>query len=234
MTSASTQLVDQLKLARAPVAIAFCNDVPAGMKKVDSPALSGCTYWKYATEGRSFYTEASDHFGCPVGSYTHGIDLPPEKQQELQGLIGTMVELTYIDPAEIPDIPRRTDAFRYAVYAPLADAEFEPDVVMISGNARQMMILAEAAHAAGVDCQTSMVGRPTCAAIPAVMQSGRTAANLGCIGNRVYTDLPDDELYFAVSGAALRKLLPKLTAIAKANTELEKFHKSRFNTNPTR
>jgi hypothetical protein len=24
-----------------------------------------------------FYTEAADHYNCPVGSYTHGIALPP-------------------------------------------------------------------------------------------------------------------------------------------------------------
>jgi len=227
MNTTASQLVEQLRLSRQPVAIAFRDQAPAGMPHIEAPALSGCTYWKYAAEGRSFYTEAADHFGCPVGSYTHGIDLPPEKQQELQGLIGTMVELTYIDPAEIPGIPRRTQTFQYALYAPWDDAAFEPDVVLVSGNAKQMMLLAEAAHAAGVDCETSMVGRPTCAAIPAVMSSGRTATNLGCIGNRVYTELPDDELYFAISGSAIEKLLQKLTGIAKANQELERFHRSR-------
>jgi len=227
MNTLASQLIQQLKLSRAPVAIAFRDQAPASMSRIDAAALSGCTYWKYAAEGRSFYTEAVDHFGCPVGSYTHGIDLPPEKQQELQGLISTMVELTYIDPAEIPGIPRRTQPFRYALYAPWADADFQPDVVLIAGTARQVMLLAEAAHASGVDCETSMVGRPTCAAIPAVMSSQRTATNLGCIGNRVYTDLPDDELYFAISGAAIDKLLQKLSGITKANTELERFHRSR-------
>ena len=227
MNAAALQLAAQLDLVRPPVAIAFRDAAPVGMQRVDAPALSGCTYWKYAAEGRAFYTEAADHFGCPVGSYTHGIDLPPEKQQELQTLIGTMVGLSYIDPAEIPEIPRRSQAFRYAVYAPWSDADFEPDVVLIAGTARQLMLLAEAAHAAGVDCQTSMVGRPTCAAIPAVMESGRTATNLGCIGNRVYTDLPDDELYFAISARALDRLLDKLTGIVNANEQLELFHRSR-------
>ena len=37
-------------------------------------------------------------------------------------------------------------------------------IVLVSGNAKQMMLLAEAAHAAGLDCDSSMVGRPTCAA----------------------------------------------------------------------
>jgi uncharacterized protein (DUF169 family) len=72
-----------------------------------------------------------------------------------------------------------------------------------------------------------MVGRPTCAAIPEVMKSGRTATNLGCIGNRVYTELPDDELYFAIPGPQLSGVLEKLEIIVRANCELEQFHMAR-------
>src|SRR5207244_13285531 len=113
----------------------------------------------------------------PIGSYTHGINLPPEKSKELEGLIGTMVELKYIDPSEVAGIPRRQQPFGVALYAPLPDAPFEPDVVMVCGKPRQMMLLADAAQAAGVAADSSMVGRPACAGIPAVMQSGRAAAN---------------------------------------------------------
>jgi uncharacterized protein (DUF169 family) len=72
-----------------------------------------------------------------------------------------------------------------------------------------------------------MVGRPTCAAIPEVMRSGRTATNLGCIGNRVYTELPDDELYFAIAGKQVDAVVEKLDKIVAANRELEKFHLAR-------
>ena len=37
-----------------------------------------------------------------------------------------------------------------AAYAPLDDATFKPDVVIIRGNARQMMLISEAARSAGV------------------------------------------------------------------------------------
>ena len=83
------------------------------------------------------------------------------------------------------------------------------------------------ARASRFDGDSSMVGRPTCAAIPAVMQSGRTATNLGCIGNRVYTELPDDELYFAIAGLQLEPIVEKLVTITHANDELEKFHRGR-------
>ena len=90
------------------------------------------------------------------------------------------------------------------------------------------MLLAEAARSAGIACDSSMVGRPTCAAIPAVMQSGRSATNLGCIGNRVYTEIGDDELYFIVNGAKLDQVVDRLVVIVNANNELEKFHRARL------
>ena len=78
---------------------------------------------------------------------------------------------------------------------------------------------------AGLTSDASLVGRPTCAAIPAVMQTGRTATNLGCIGNRVYTELDDDELYFFIPGSQLDTVVDKLSTIVHANSELESFHR---------
>lgn len=225
--SSATTLIESLGLDQSPVAIAFRESAPEGIARIESAAPAGCTYWKYAAQGQTFYSEAADHYGCPIGSHTHGIELPDEQAKELDGLIGTMVSLSYIDPDEVAGIPRRTEPFGVAIYAPLADADFEPDVVLITGTAKQLMLLAEAAHAAGVGNEPSAVGRPTCAAIPAVMQSGLTATNFGCIGNRVYTELADDDLYFLIAGAKLDAVVGKLTTIVHANRELEKFHRER-------
>lgn len=225
---ATTGFTELLGLSRQPAAIAFLKSAPAGTPRIDSVAPAGCTYWKLASEGQSFYTEASDHFGCPIGSYTHGIDLPEAQSKELEGVIGTMVQLEYLDPAEVAGIPRREAAFGVVAYAPLPDATFEPDVILVSGNARQMMMLAEAAHSAGVACETKMVGRPTCAAIPEVMKTGLSATNLGCVGNRVYTELQDDELYFVFAGHQSEKIADRLTAIINANEKLEEYHRAKL------
>ncbi|MFP6765198.1 MAG: DUF169 domain-containing protein [Planctomycetaceae bacterium] len=225
---AATGLVELLGLTRQPVAIVFQDSAPDGTPRIDSAAPSSCTYWKLAADGQSFFTAAEDHFGCPIGSYTHGIDLPEAQGKELEGVISTMVELEYLGPGEVPEIPRREDHFGVVVYAPLAGATFDPDVILVTGSVRQMMTLAEAAHAAGVSCQTTMVGRPTCAAIPEVMKTGLSATNLGCIGNRVYTELKDEELYFLFAGPHLEKIADRLTAIVHANETLEEYHRSKL------
>ena len=48
-----------------------------------------------------------------------------------------------------------------------------PDVVLVHGNARQLMLLAEAAQAAGVAGGGAAMGRPTCAVLPEAINSAR-------------------------------------------------------------
>jgi uncharacterized protein (DUF169 family) len=223
-------MVELLGLAAPPVAVTFRDAPPAGMERVPRAAPSGCTYWQQAAAGSAFYTEAADHANCPVGAHTHGVALSPAQQQELQGLIGTMVSLEYLDMAEVAGIPTRQAPFGVAVYSPLDQAVDDPDVVLVRGSARQVMLLAEAANAAGVGPESPLMGRPTCAAIPAAQQSGRAVASLACIGNRVYTGLADGELYFAIPGQHVAAVVEKLATIVHANQALEQFHRERMET----
>jgi uncharacterized protein (DUF169 family) len=128
---------------------------------------------------------------------------------------------------EIPSIPRRQGPFGIALYAPLARAPFEPDVVLVRGTVKQLMLLAEAAQASGVAGGGATMGRPTCAVLPEALQSGRAATSFGCIGNRVYTGLGDDEGYYAIPGSKVEDVVGKLAVIVEANRQLEAFHKSR-------
>lgn len=63
-------------------------------------------------------------------------------------------------------------------------------------------------------------------AIPAAMSRGM-ATSAGCIGNRVYTGLGDDELYSAVPGPALEKVAEALQTIVSANLALADYHRGR-------
>jgi len=102
--------------------------------------------------------------------------------------------------------------------------------VLIRGTVRQLMLLAEAAQAAGIAGRSATMGRPTCAVLPETLQSGHTASSFGCIGNRVYTGLGDDEGYYAIPGARLADVVEKLSIITEANRQLEKFHRARAGT----
>ncbi|MDP1767515.1 MAG: DUF169 domain-containing protein [Nitrospirota bacterium] len=225
-----TKIQELLGLKRSPVAIAFRDTAPADIPRVTATAPAGCGYWKLAAEGQTFYTEASDHYTCPVGAHTHGVDLPPQVATELNGLVETMVGLEYLTMADIPTIPRRQEPFRVALYAPMTQATFTPDLVLIRGTVRQLMLLAEAAQSAGIAGGSATMGRPTCAIIPETLQSEQTASSFGCIGNRVYTGLGDDEGYYTIPGAKLVDVVDKLSIIAEANRQLEAFHRRRAGT----
>jgi uncharacterized protein (DUF169 family) len=221
------RLADLLRLQTAPVAISFVDSPPQGVRRVAASEPASCGYWRRAAEGEIFYTTADDHKRCPIGAHTHNAPLEPHERDELMGLVKTMVGLEYLAMEEVAQIPTRKDPLRVAVYAPLEDAPVAPDVVLVRGNARQLMLLAESAQAAGVAGVRPTMGRPTCAVIPATTESARTSASFGCVGNRVYTGASDDEGYFAIPGNALSAVEEKLAIIVRANAELEKFHRAR-------
>lgn len=226
-TPLARQLEGLLGLTTPALAIAFREAAPPGVPRVTKSGPASCSYWPLALSGSVFYTEAEDHFGCAVGAHTHGVTLPPGRASELDEMIRTMVGLEYVAAEEVAHIPTRRERFGVAVYAPLAQTPVDPDVVMVRGKARQIMLLAEAAQAAGIAAEGSVMGRPACALLPATLGTGRAHTSLGCIGNRVYTGLLDEELYYALPGAKLADVVGKLAKIMAANRALEKFHLER-------
>jgi uncharacterized protein (DUF169 family) len=223
-----TLLEALLGLTSPPVAVAFTDHPPQGVARVAATEPAGCGYWRRAAAGDVFYTVADDHKRCPVGAHTHNVPLSEAEQQELMGLVGTMVGLEYIRMEEVPSIPTRKTPLRTATYAPLGKAPVAPDVVLVRGNARQLMLLAEAAQLAGIAGKGATMGRPTCAVLPEAINTAETAASFGCVGNRVYTGAGENDAYFAIPGDKLRLLEEKLATIVRANEELRKFHRARF------
>ena len=230
LAATDTRLRALLPLERAPVAVSFCGEAPAGVPPFRGQTPSGCTFWRLAAErpaGRSAFTTAPpDHHGCPIGSYTHGLDLPPERAGELTDMLGLMDRIGYVSPEEVPGIPRWPRASAAVVYAQLADAPVAPDAVIFALRPRAAMLLDEAARRAGVSAGLEPLPRPTCMAIPAAAQRG-TTLSLGCIGNRVYTELDDGLLYMVVRGSDLDPLVTALETISAANRQLEEFHRTR-------
>ncbi len=222
-----SRLQTLLDLASPPIAISFLDHAPEGVAHVAKAEPAGCGYWRRAAAGEVFYTDANDHLNCPVGAHTHNVPMSGEKQKELEGLVGVMVGLEYLTMADIPKIPQRKTPFQFAVYAPLDQAPVAADVVLVRGDVRQLMLLAEAAQAAGVGAGGPTLGRPTCAVLPETLNSERTSSSFGCVGNRVYTGAGDNEGYFAIPGAQLAAVEAKLETIINANRELKLFHQAR-------
>jgi len=220
------RLVETLGLEHRPVAVSFADAPPAGVAKFTGSMPSGCSFWPLAMRGRTFYTVPSDHYNCAIGSHTHNIPLPSERAQELPQTLSFMAGLGYVKMEEIPDIPRLPQTPGAVVYAPLADTPGDPDVVLFVGRPGRLMLLQEAALRAGVAARMPFLARPTCMALPAALAGGAVAST-GCIGNRVYTELSDDDLYVAVPGRELTRVVDEVATIAHANTALGDYHRQR-------
>jgi len=216
-----------LGLTSEPIAISFQSSTPKGVPRVTAPAISGCEYWKLAAKGYRFHTTPEDHGNCPIGAVTHGVTLSAEQRQQLEEMLSLMTSLSYLKPEEVNHIPSLDKPFKFAVYLPISEAEETSDVILIRGTPRQIMLLIEAANACNGFASDPVMGRPTCALIPIVLRSGKCATNFGCIGNRVYTKLSDDEMYFAAPGLLFSQLLIHLRTIVAANRRLEAFHADR-------
>lgn len=225
-SSVETKISKSLDLKKRPVAVKFMEIPPKDVAKFEGAEPSDCSFWRIAAAGKTFYTVPSDHYNCAVGSHTHNIPLPPERAKELEQTLSFMTDIGYIKMEEVPGIPQLAMMPGAVVYSPLGDTPVDPDVVIFAGPAAQIMLLQEAVHRAGRTAQFPMLGRPTCMAIPTAMAKGAVASS-GCMGNRVYTDLADGELYSMVPGKDLERIADELDTIASANAKLHEYHRSR-------
>jgi uncharacterized protein (DUF169 family) len=215
-----------LNSERKPVAITFLDAAPAGFEKFDGSEPSGCSFWRLAAQGRTFYTVPANHFNCAVGAYTHNIALSAEREKETEQTLKMMFDLGYVKPEEVPQIPRLAKTPAAVLYTNLADSQAQPDVVLFALKPSAAMLLQEAAGRAGVGSGAPALGRPTCMALPAALRHG-AITSLGCMGNRVYTGLGEDEMYIVLPGKDLPQVVEALKTIASANTALRDYAKGR-------
>jgi uncharacterized protein (DUF169 family) len=218
-------LTDTLQLTRRPVAVAFLDEPPAGVPRLAGSQPSGCTFWSLAAGGQVFYTAPEDHYNCPIGSYTHHIDLPADRAHELPDTLSLMSELGYIRMAEVPGVPRLEKTPAATVYSPLGETPTAPAAVIVTGTPGGLMLLHEAGARIGIS-STSLLGRPTCMAIPAALSSG-IASSLGCVGNRIYTGLEDEEFYSVIRADKLAAIAGAMATITAANVMLTQYHRER-------
>lgn len=219
-------LTVSLDLRPPPVSISFTDQVPAGVARHAGRAPAGCKFWEDAAY-TAFATSAVDHSLCAIGVYTHNLQPSPAQQADLMDALKVFAELDYVRPEDLPSIPVLQARSGYIVYAPLAQSPLPPDVVLLFGNAGQTLILSEATQQVENQNPPAM-GRPACAVVPHVMNTGRPAMSLGCCGARAYLDsLTDDVAIFAIPGLKLEAYARRIEALAKANGILSRFHKIR-------
>lgn len=215
--------LDILGLSRRPVALAFLDKPPVGVTKFAGSEPSGCSFWRLAARGMTFYTVPQDHCNCVLGSYMFNYALPAEQTRKLKSTLSQLTESGYLKAGEMSSTPRMVKAPNAVLYSPLGDTPVNPDLVVFVTRPLSAMILQAAAVRVGIEMRPSSLGRPTCLSLPTAMTQGMVTSG-GCLGNRIFAELGDDELYVLIAGRFLQKIGEAIQGIAESNDKLRKYH----------
>ena len=226
LTEIAQSLQSSLSLTWSPVAIALTDSAPAGVPAFSGKVPAGCRFWQEAAT-RTFVTAPRDHDLCAIGTFTHNLEVSAAHETDRRDALHVFADLGYVRPEDIPNIPVLARRPAFVVYGPLADSPLPPDVVLLFVRADQTLILSEASQSLEGGLPPAM-GRPACAIIPQVKNTGRAALSLGCCGARAYLDiLTDDVALYAIPGPSLEAFALRVTDLAKANQTLSIFHRIR-------
>ncbi|OAT81306.1 DUF169 domain-containing protein [Desulfotomaculum copahuensis] len=115
--------------------------------------------------------------------------------------------------ASIPRIP--AGRYQAVLLAPQVYSPFEPDMVLIYGNAAQMILIINALQFADYErMQFFCSGEGSCAdAIAQCHLTGKPALTIPCFGERRFGHVQDDELYIALPPAYMEKMERNLEAL---------------------
>jgi len=225
-TLLSEELKIALSLSQAPIAISFTDVFPDELSTPSTRVAAGCRFWQDAATA-TFVTIAEDHNSCAIGVYTHNLEPTPTQQTDLVDALKVFGDLGYVRPEDLPLIPVLASRSKYVVYGPLAQTPLPPDVVLFFVNSNQTLVLSEAVQQIEAGSPPAM-GRPACAVVPQVINTGRAALSLGCCGARAYLDvLTDDVALFAIPGPSIDAYTERIIALSKANQVLSRFHQMR-------
>lgn len=216
----SGKLKTLLGLEKSPVAIKLVlreDDLPEGVEKIEKPARH-CEMVQMAAAGKSFYATGEAQ-ACKGGADALGIDEAPEKVKtgEFYYNLGRFASFASAKRTfdEIPSVDLR---FYAAVYAPLEDATFDPDVIVIICNPAQAMKISQAlVYTLGGRVEADFSGiQSLCAdAVAGPYMRKRANITMGCSGSRQYAGVRDDELIVGLNGENIGCVVNALEAISQ-------------------
>ena len=217
-------LSDSLQLSVAPIAVCLTDEPPQSVPGPTAPAAAGCVFWERGAQG-AFVTTPQDHSNCAVGMYTHHMRLTTAAQEEdLNTCLKVFGDLGYVRPEDVAGIPVLQEEGQYVTYAPLASTPLPPSTVLLLANARQSLAITEAVQQVEPSVPPAL-GRPACAVIPHVVNTGQPALSLGCCGARAYLDvMTDDVALWALPGNRIAEFAERIGVLAQANQILTQFH----------
>ena len=176
---------EKLALEREPVAVKFVKteeDIPQAIEKVAKKARH-CEFVTQAAAGETFYASAEEQ-ACKGGSSAMGLEPRPPKVQSGEFYYGLGRFDSVETSKKVVDSLPKVDEENFALlYAPLKDADFVPDTLIIIANPIAGMKTAQAiVYNTGERAEANFAGiQSLCAdAVAGTYTTGKPNATFGC------------------------------------------------------
>jgi uncharacterized protein (DUF169 family) len=216
----SSKLKTLLGLKGSPVAVKLIkerSEIPSGVPELKEK-VRHCEMVQKARGGDVFYATKEQH-ACAGGAGALGIMETPEKIKsgEFYYSLGRFKTLESAKKT-MDAVPRTNKHFVASLYAPLEKANFKPDVVVILGNPKQLLKIAQSSiYEKGGRNNVSFSGiQSVCAdAVAQPYNTNEMNASFGCDGSRKFAKIADDELVVGIPIAKLEGFVEALEKISK-------------------
>ena len=200
-------LADRLMIEMPPVAMAFVEEKPEDVAPLYREPPSFCSLWRLA-ELRVFYATAEQHDGCGIGGVVSGFRSAEGREDDLAVLLTELCEVEVGTSEEIAQTARFQQSGGGVVYGPLWKMPVEPDLALMWATLPQMGVVQEIVGKImwRNNPQGAVFTRPACGVLPIAYENQKTALSLGCIGMRLYTEIPSHLFLVAMHPSQLPKL----------------------------
>jgi len=200
------ELIKHLKIRTSPVAVKLIpqgDEIPESIKRADE-GMTHCQFVNKARRTREEFYTLNENQMCKIGACAMGLGAIPEdllsgelyyKEFELFSTLGASRRTVEM----IPTLP--PDSTKAILYSPLEKTSFIPDVVLVFGNPKQMMLLTQAAmYKTGGRLEASFAGTQSVCSdgVVQIYKEGKIGVTVGCTGSRAYATLTDEEMIMGI------------------------------------
>jgi len=218
---ASNSLKEILKLKWSPIGVRIVknDETPKDIPPESTRRLRYCQLLMEAKKGKSV-TLTRESIACPAAAAALGLLPLPEKissgeMLKTLGLFDSMMAAA-ITMAQMPRLEQ--GKIKAIAAAPLEEAKFKPDVVIIEDKPEKIMWinLASIHKTGGRLSFNSAVFQACCVDVTVIPYLTKNVnVSLGCYGCRDATDIADDECLVGIPIEKLEEILTSLKALSQ-------------------
>ncbi len=226
----SEQIEKQMRVDSYPIAVKLIKkmeDIPENAVRPVKDlgySLSTCQAFSYSRRRGLTVAQLKEDMWCPEPVMGFGLEETPEYFLEGNNRYPSDVVSIEAGKAwaqkEFPRLP--VGEYIGVVSAPLAEAKFEPDVVLIYCNPAQMTLMLLAwAYRTGRDMETKLSGHSACIySVVFPMKTKQCYISTPCGGDRWRAMAGDDEMIFSIPFDEVDRMLEGLRYMEKTGRKM--------------